>query len=70
MNNSEYTISATLPIQTGKGKVEIPEENATKKANDPKGRNEKYGYIEIKAIAYNRNEKEAEKTARETGEGR
>ena len=31
MNNSEYTISATLPIQTGKGKVEIPEENATKK---------------------------------------
>ena len=24
MNNSEYTISATLPIQTGKGKVEIP----------------------------------------------
>lgn len=70
MNNSEYTISATLPIQTGKGKVEIPEENATKKANDPKRRNEKYGYIEIKAIAYNRNEKEAEKTARETEEGR
>lgn len=68
MNNSEYTISATLPIQTGKGKVEIPEKNATKEANDPNRRNKKYGYIEIKA--YNRNEKEAEKTARETGEGR
>ena len=48
--DSEYTISATLPIETGKGKVDVPKENATKKIENARKRNVLYGYIEIKAI--------------------
>lgn len=61
--DSKYTISATLPIETGKGKVDVPEENTTKKIKNAKERNNLYGYIEIKAI-----ENGKEESLKETAE--
>lgn len=63
--NSNYTISATFPIETGKGKVDVPNGNATKKIENAVKRNKLYGYVEIKATN-NKNYKEV----KEVEEGR
>ena len=47
--SERYEINATIPMQIGKGKIADAKDN-TKEAQleDPKTRNEKNGYIEIK----------------------
>ena len=47
--SERYEINATIPMQIGRGKIADAKDN-TKEARleDPKARNEKNGYIEIK----------------------
>lgn len=49
MSEKGYEVCATLPMEIGRGKIEDPKENSTSKIESPKERNEKYGFIEIKA---------------------
>ena len=63
MSKGEYEIGATIPVQVGKGKMEKGKDNTEMTAEDPKTRNEKYGFIEIKA---NENKKSTKKETKGT----
>ena len=48
--SERYKIYATIPMQVGRGKIADAEKNTREAtAEDPKKRNEEYGYIEIPA---------------------
>jgi len=49
MSTRNYEVHATLPIQIGNGKIDKPKENTDATIEDPKTRNEKYGFISVKA---------------------
>ena len=54
----DYEIGASIPVQVGKGKLERGKDNTESVAESARKRNEKYGFIEIKAEK-NRLKKEA-----------
>ena len=45
----DYEIGASIPVQVGKGKLEEGKDNTKSVAESARKRNEKYGFIEIRA---------------------
>ena len=45
----DYEIGASIPVQAGKGKLEKGKDNTEAVVESAGTRNEKYGFIEIKA---------------------
>ena len=45
----DYEIGASIPVQAGKGKLEKGKDNTEIVAENARERNEKYGFIKIKA---------------------
>ena len=50
MNTAGYEIGLTIPVQVGKEKMEKRKNNTEATVEDSKTRNEKYNFVEIKAL--------------------
>ena len=50
MSTVGYEVGVTIPVQVGKGKMEKGKNHTEVTAEDSKTRNEKYGFLAVKAF--------------------